>query len=185
MYQQTRLLEKSVNMLDVNQQNITNALSNLNPRNEGNNLRQEIYNDNRRMLLEILAPLNTQIASIKQIYQETKECAREVNQNTENIRKTVMETKGSNDVEHMIQNKYNQYLDKNQQMKGVVSELKDDIKKICDEEGISDLLNMDGYREGIQNIKEQIMVGISLVIILIRIFKKKLKKLNMKCIIDI
>ena len=42
------------------------------------------------MLLEILAPLNT-IASIKQLYQEKKECVRDVNQNTENIRKTVIE----------------------------------------------------------------------------------------------
>lgn len=63
LYQQTRMMEKQVNI----QENSIKAIGELvnNVMNQGstgvnsaNNLKQQVFNENRRMLLEMMAPLS-------------------------------------------------------------------------------------------------------------------------------
>jgi hypothetical protein len=65
LYQNTRVLEKQVGLLEDNQKNITDIMNktlndNSLARNQAN-LRNEIYNDNRKMLTDVVAPLNQQV----------------------------------------------------------------------------------------------------------------------------
>jgi len=61
LYQQTRMLERQVNLLEQNQKTLTDVLNNsVNQGGSGGGyaMRQELQNENRQMMQDIIAPLN-------------------------------------------------------------------------------------------------------------------------------
>lgn len=58
-------------------------------------LRQEIYNDNRRLMSEILVPLTQQIQDIKVLHEDTKESRDTVVKKIEDWKKTLQSMPGS------------------------------------------------------------------------------------------
>jgi len=63
MYQQTRMLEKQVELLEKSQNAMSEVVNNVMNQgasgvNSANSLKQQVFNENRRMLLEMMAPLS-------------------------------------------------------------------------------------------------------------------------------
>lgn len=63
MYRQTQLMESQVQMLETNQKQIGEVINNIMNQNKtghenGASLKQNIFNENRRMMLEMMIPLN-------------------------------------------------------------------------------------------------------------------------------
>lgn len=64
MYRQTQLMESQVKMLEQNQKQIGEVINNIMHNNStghenGASLKQNIFNENRRMMLEMMVPLNS------------------------------------------------------------------------------------------------------------------------------
>lgn len=75
LYQQTRMLERQVALLDKNQNVLTEVLSKT--MGQGNNnsqfaMKQEMENYNRSMMQDIIAPLNQRFVDMKTLYESTK-----------------------------------------------------------------------------------------------------------------
>ena len=63
MYRQTQLMESQVQMLEQNQKQMGEVINNvMNQQSTGHesgaSLKQNIFNENRRMMLEMMVPLN-------------------------------------------------------------------------------------------------------------------------------
>ena len=75
LYQQTRMLERQVNLLEANQKTLMDVLNNnLNATGKDGSfaIRQEINNQNRSMMMDIIAPLNQRWMEMKVLYENTK-----------------------------------------------------------------------------------------------------------------
>jgi hypothetical protein len=63
MYQQTRMMEKQVELLEKSQSALGEVINNVMNQgatgfNSASSLKQQVFNENRRMLLEMMAPLS-------------------------------------------------------------------------------------------------------------------------------
>lgn len=75
LYQQTRMLERQVNLLEANQKTLTDVLNNTmnaTGKDGGFAMRQEINGQNRAMMMEIIAPLNQRCLDMRLLYENTK-----------------------------------------------------------------------------------------------------------------
>lgn len=74
LYQQTRMLERQVNLLEQNQKTLTDVLNNTvsGGKDGGFMMRQEMMNQNRQMIQDIIAPLNQKCMDMKILYESTK-----------------------------------------------------------------------------------------------------------------
>ncbi|CAI2381350.1 unnamed protein product [Moneuplotes crassus] len=77
LYQHTRMLERQVNLLENSQKALTEVLNNnMNGSNSnGYSLKQEIQQENRMMMLDIIAPLNQRCMEMKHLHESTRACA--------------------------------------------------------------------------------------------------------------
>ncbi|TNV86295.1 hypothetical protein FGO68_gene5988 [Halteria grandinella] len=77
LFQQTRLMEKQVQVLEQNQKSMTEVLSNVFNQNAtgpstAQNVRQQIFHENRTMMLQMMAPMNQQLNEMKLLYENSK-----------------------------------------------------------------------------------------------------------------
>lgn len=92
MYRQTQLMESQVQLLEKNQGQIGEVINNIMNQNStghenGASLKQNIFNENRRMMLEMMVPLNQQLNDMKLLYENTKTCSKEVETKIEGLKK--------------------------------------------------------------------------------------------------
>ena len=63
MYRQTQMMDRQIDVLEKNQKQIGDIINNLmnqgatGPESSGN-IKQNVFNENRRMMLEMMAPIN-------------------------------------------------------------------------------------------------------------------------------
>jgi hypothetical protein len=48
-----------------------------------------VFNDNRRMMLEMMAPINTQLNEMKLLYENTKNCSNDVGDKIDELKKII------------------------------------------------------------------------------------------------
>jgi hypothetical protein len=70
-------MEQQVNMLQKNQDQVGNIINNINNQGQtghesGAVVKQNVFNENRRMMLEMMAPINSQLNDMKLLYENTK-----------------------------------------------------------------------------------------------------------------
>jgi len=53
------------------------------------NLKQNVFNENRRMMLEMLAPVTTQLNEMKLLYENTKSCSNDVGGKIDELKKVI------------------------------------------------------------------------------------------------
>jgi hypothetical protein len=53
------------------------------------NIKQNVFNENRRMMLEMLAPVNTQLNEMKLLYENTKSCSNDVGTKIDELKKVI------------------------------------------------------------------------------------------------
>ena len=50
-------------------------------------MKQNIFNENRRMMLEMMVPLNSQLGDMKLLYENTKACSDQVETKIDELKK--------------------------------------------------------------------------------------------------
>lgn len=55
----------------------------------GANLKQNVFNENRRMMLEMMAPINAQLNEMKLLYENTKSCSTDVGNKIDELKKVI------------------------------------------------------------------------------------------------
>ena len=53
----------------------------------GASIKQNIFNENRRMMLEMMVPLNSQLGDMKLLYENTKSCSNQVETKIDELKK--------------------------------------------------------------------------------------------------
>jgi hypothetical protein len=94
MYRQTQLMESQVKMLEQNQKQIGEVINNIMHSNStghesGAGLKQNIFNENRRMMLEMMVPLNSQLNDMKLLYENTKATSVDVEKKIDELKKVM------------------------------------------------------------------------------------------------
>ena len=92
MYRQTQLMESQVQMLEQNQKQMGEVINNVmnqasTGHESGASLKQNIFNENRRMMLEMMVPLNQQLGDMKLLYENTKTTSTQVESKIEELKK--------------------------------------------------------------------------------------------------
>lgn len=94
MYRQTQMMERQLGVLESNQQQIGEIITNM--VNQGAtgtsaaaNVKQNVFNDNRRMMLEMMAPVNAQLNEMKLLYENTKTCSTDVGSKIDELKKII------------------------------------------------------------------------------------------------
>ena len=95
MYRQTQLMEQQVKMLENNQGQMGEVINNIMNQNatgheSGATIKQNIFNENRRMMLEMMVPLNQQLNDMKLLYENTKACSSDVENKIEELKKVMV-----------------------------------------------------------------------------------------------
>lgn len=87
-------MDRQVEVLETNQKQIGEIIGNL--MNKGgsgaessSNIKQNVFNENRRMMLEMLAPINIQFNEMKLLYENTKSCSSEVGGKIDELKKII------------------------------------------------------------------------------------------------
>jgi hypothetical protein len=94
MYRRTQLMESQVKMLEQKQKQIGKVInnkmhSNATGNESGAGLKQKIFNENRRMMLEMLVPLNSQLNDMKLLYENTKATSVDVEKKIDELKKVM------------------------------------------------------------------------------------------------
>ena len=85
-------------MLEESQKAVRDALNNQDSTKLQNStaiLRQEQYNDNRRMMSELLAPLSHQLHDMRVMFEGTKSASGEVSQKIEEFKRLMLNAPGA------------------------------------------------------------------------------------------
>ena len=56
----------------------------------GATMKQNIFNENRRMMLEMMVPVNQQLNDMKLLYENTKSCSQDVETKIEELKKVLV-----------------------------------------------------------------------------------------------
>lgn len=87
-------MERQIDVLDNNQKQIGDIINNL--MNKGatgaessGNIKQNVFNENRRMMLEMLNPVNVQLNEMKLLYENTKSCSSDVGGKIDELKKII------------------------------------------------------------------------------------------------
>jgi hypothetical protein len=88
------MMDRQIDVLENNQQQIGEIINNM--MNKGStgaesssNIKQNVFNENRRMMLEMLAPVNTQLNEMKLLYENTKSCSNDVGGKIDELKKII------------------------------------------------------------------------------------------------
>ena len=57
--------------------------------NSGAGVKQNVFNDNRKMMLEMLVPMNQQLNEMKILYENTKSCSTELESKINELKKVL------------------------------------------------------------------------------------------------
>ena len=52
-------------------------------------IRQNVFNENRRMMLEMMAPMQAQLNEMKLLYENTKTCSNDVGDKIDELKKVI------------------------------------------------------------------------------------------------
>ena len=82
-------------MLESNQKQMGEVINNMMNQNQtghesGASIKQNIFNENRRMMLEMMVPLNQQLNDMKLLYENTKSCSSNVEQKIEELKRVMV-----------------------------------------------------------------------------------------------
>lgn len=87
-------MDRQIEVLEQNQKQIGDIINNLmNSRGTGvessANVKQNTFNDNRRMMLEMLNPITQQLNEMKLLYENTKSCSNDVGSKIDELKKII------------------------------------------------------------------------------------------------
>ena len=88
------MMDRQVNVLEENQKQIGEIIANLMNRGgtgteSSANIKQNVFNENRRMMLEMLQPINQQFNEMQLLYENTKTCSNDVGTKIDELKKIV------------------------------------------------------------------------------------------------
>ena len=94
LFQQTRLMEKQVQVLESNQKSMNDVINNVlnaNATGPGSqaNMRQQIFHENRTMLLQMMAPMAQQLNEMKVLYENSKATSSDVGAKIDELKKVL------------------------------------------------------------------------------------------------
>lgn len=94
MYRQTQLMEQQVQMLDRNQKQMGEVINNIcNQPNtgaqSGAGVKQNVFNDNRKMMMEMMLPMNQQLNEMKLLYENTRSCSTDLEGKINELKKVM------------------------------------------------------------------------------------------------
>ena len=98
LYQHTRMLERQVNLLEANQKTLLDVLNNnMNATGKDGSfaMRQEISNQNRSMMMDIIAPLNQRWMEMKVLYENTKSWSEGVSGKIDELKNVIAQYQSS------------------------------------------------------------------------------------------
>jgi len=87
-------MEQQVRMLENNQKQMGDVINNImNQPNTGASsgagVKQNVFNDNRKMMLEMMVPMNQQLNEMKLLYENTKSCSTDLEQKINELKKVL------------------------------------------------------------------------------------------------
>ena len=88
------MMERQLGVLENNQKQIGDIIQNMSTQGTtgpeaGPNIKQNVFNENRRMMLEMLAPINSQLNEMKLLYENTKSCSNDVGGKIDELKKII------------------------------------------------------------------------------------------------
>lgn len=87
-------------MLEKNQNQMGEVINNImnqgaTGHESGAGLKQNIFNENRRMMLEMMVPLNQQLNEMKLLYENTKTCSTDLDGKIESLKRVMTSQLGT------------------------------------------------------------------------------------------
>lgn len=87
-------MDRQLEVLESNQKQIGDIINNLMNRGatggeSAANVRQNVFNENRRMMLEMLNPVHVQLNEMKLLYENTKNCSTDVGSKIDELKKLI------------------------------------------------------------------------------------------------
>ena len=94
LFQQTRLMEKQVQVLEQNQKSMNEVINNVLNQNatgpgSSANLRQQIFHENRTMMLQMLAPMGQQLNEMKILYENSKATSTDIGSKIDELKRVL------------------------------------------------------------------------------------------------
>lgn len=88
------MMEKQIDVLEGNQKQIGDIINNMMNRgatgtDSSANLKQNVFNENRRMMLEMMQPVNQQLNEMKLLYENTRTCSTDVGSKIDELKKII------------------------------------------------------------------------------------------------
>ena len=88
------MMERQIEVVENNQKQIGDIINNMmNQKGTGPessaNVKQNVLNENRRMMLDMMAPLNQQLNEMKLLYENTKSCSNDVGGKIDELKKII------------------------------------------------------------------------------------------------
>ncbi len=155
LYHKTQMLENHLGMLQKNQETMADLVKTVvkaggaGASSKDEKIKYDICNENRRLLMESMAPLHRQIEEIKSMYEGNKETTKELYDNIETL-KEIVKTKPY-DVDAEVDRKYRTYRSNNRQINGAISTGCDTVDKM----GVAAGISSEAYKQEAVKIKEQ------------------------------
>lgn len=110
--------------------------------------------DPRRMMAELLAPLNKQILDVKNYYEETKSTAREIADQVINLKQAISQKKNPADLKKSVEVSMSKFNNQKTQFQNKVKETENMVKDVM--ENTQERLLTDGCKKGIDYLCQQI-----------------------------
>jgi len=94
MYRQTQLMESQVQMLERNQKQMGEVINNIMNQPQtgttsGAAVKQNVFNENRKMMLDMMIPVNQQLNDMKLLYENTKSCSSDLEKKIDELKRVM------------------------------------------------------------------------------------------------
>jgi hypothetical protein len=88
------MMERQLGVLESNQKQIGEIIQNVTNKGSAGeaaapSIRQNVFNENRRMMLEMMAPMQAQLNEMKLLYENTKTCSNDVGDKIDELKKVI------------------------------------------------------------------------------------------------
>lgn len=94
MYRQTQLMESQVALLERNQTQMGEVINNIlnQPQtgpSAGGAVKQSVFQDNRKMMLDMMAPMNQQLNEMRLLHENTKQCSGDLEKKIDELKRVL------------------------------------------------------------------------------------------------
>ena len=145
MKKQANVLQQHVDLLREEQKNMHLVVKQMS-RPQGD--------DSKRLIAELLAPLNKQIIEVKNYYEETKNTAKELVSQVADLQKTIKQNKNPSTLKKSMEDGLGKFAQKKAAFDNKIKEAEEMTANVMNE--TEDKLTVGGYKQGIDYLRQQI-----------------------------